>query len=299
MSKPRRAYDSPAAVKAAIKREFDYLWKKYIEAPHPPSIIYHYCREDVFPKILATRNLWASDVLQMNDKREIVYPLTDVLAPIVSEAGADGNPKYFLKAVKADEIIREVWRQFHTHIACLSADSGIPSQWAAYAKDTGFAVGLNLEALDRWCVDKGISLFAMTYERSVHAAIIRTFLEKEAQIETNRNLLTHTSARAELRSKAEVYLVSLAMALKADCWRQEQEWRILVVEADRMKSRFPLLTRPDGVHYFELPVCTPDLFTELVLGPLCSINEGEARRLLDGAGFPSVRVRRSSCGGSH
>ena len=88
------------------------------------------------------------------------------------------------------------------------------------------------------------------------------------------------------------------MALKAECWRQEQEWRILVIEADRKAPRFPLLTRPDGVHYFELPVCIPDLFVELVLGPLCNKSESEVRLLLDGAGFSSIRVRRSSCGGA-
>jgi hypothetical protein len=235
----------------------------------------------------------------MNDKREVIYPISDILAPIVSEIGADGNPKYFLRAIKSDEIIREVWQGFHTHIACLSADPNIPSQWAAYAKDTGFAVGLDLAALDEWCVSQGISLFPMVYEPSVHKTIIRTFLEKEAQIEANRNLLAHSPTRDELRSKAEVYLVSLAMALKAECWRQEQEWRILIIEADRKASRFPLLTRPDGVNYFELPICTPGLFTELVLGPLCNMSESEARRLIDAAGFSAVRVRRTSCGGSH
>ncbi len=76
--------------------------------------------------------LWESDVLSMNDPEEITYPVCDVIAPLVSVT-QNGERKYFISRVK-EEIVKETWGSFCTHIACFSANSELRSQWEMYAK---------------------------------------------------------------------------------------------------------------------------------------------------------------------
>lgn len=81
--------------------------------PEPPTVLYHYCPDYVLPNILSSRKLWASDVLCMNDSKEVAYAFNDVIAPLVSQR-EDGKSKYFIESVAAPDLVREIWGVF-TH----------------------------------------------------------------------------------------------------------------------------------------------------------------------------------------
>jgi hypothetical protein len=296
MSKPRRKYGSPEAVTSALKSVFEAIWREYVEEPGPPKTVYHYCRENVLWQILRAGKLWASDVLCMNDPKEITYAFTDIISPLV-DIREDGSPRYFIKSIKND-LVKEVWGKWCTHIACLSSTAELPSQWARYAECTGYAIGFDRSRLEQWCHEQQISLFPMSYDRPRHKEMIRRFLDREVTIEVQRNLSTPSAAREALRGKAVTYLSSLAMTIKENVWRGEREWRILVIQPEG-ENRFKPLTRRnernDVVSYFELSICTPQLVTEVVLGPRCCADLGELRRELNNAGFDSVRLRRCLC----
>jgi hypothetical protein len=132
----------------------------------------------------------------------------------------------------------------------------------------------------------------MSYDQARHEEMIRLFLEREAEIELNRR--PQRLAREELRATARIYLSSLAMTLKAKCRSPENEWRILVIQTAGA-NHFELLTREDGVCFFELPICIPEIVTEVILGPRCSLGAEELRQWLDAAGLSSVTIRQSSC----
>ena len=72
------------------------IWNRYIEAMNPPATLYHYCPAETFQKILRARNLRASDILRMNDPREVEYAFVDVIGLLVAER-EDGHSKYFLQ----------------------------------------------------------------------------------------------------------------------------------------------------------------------------------------------------------
>jgi hypothetical protein len=84
------------------------------------------------------------------------------------------------------------------------------------------------------------------------------------------------------------------MALKEESWRSEREWRVLIIEPNN-GNRFTLQTREDGVHYFELPVCTAGIVKEIVLGPQCPVDPVEVRNRLDDTGLGPIDVRRCVC----
>jgi hypothetical protein len=82
VSRPRRKYGSPEAILDALNRSYTAIWKEFVESAEPPKALYHYCPEQALPKILASRKLWCSDILRMNDETEIVYGYDEIIGPI-------------------------------------------------------------------------------------------------------------------------------------------------------------------------------------------------------------------------
>jgi hypothetical protein len=224
----------------------------------------------------------------MNDETEIVYAYNEIIGPI-ARTRVNGEPKYFIKNIKSD-LVRHVWGRFCTHIACFSRSSELRSQWERYAKWTGFAIGFNRSQLTQWCLERGIPIFPVSYNRTLHEHMIRRFFEREAVIESQRNCGTDGPVRETLRGKAIDYLSSLASTLKEAGWKDEQEWRILVIQTEG-NTRFECLTRGDNICYFELPICTPDFVTEVIFRPGSTADDNGLRRLLDTTGFSGTAIR--------
>jgi hypothetical protein len=259
--------------------------------------LYHYCAPEVFLKILQSRTLWASDILRMNDLREIEYAFADILSPLVSER-ENGHSKYFLRSLAPSDQIRNIWGTGNcTHIACLSSTSELPSQWKTYAKCAGYAIGFNRAALQTWCnacgvAGSGVTLFPVIYDASLQTKLIREFLDREKQLEMRR--CADLSATMPVRDEARVYLAILAMALKDPQHSAEKEWRILIIQRND-RDRFNRLTREDGVCYFELPLIAPELVTHIVCGPQCTTGTAELRSQLTDVGLGAVEIRRAEC----
>jgi hypothetical protein len=289
VSKPRRKYNSPKAIVDALERRFRFIDQKYVEVPDPPKTLYHYCREDVLLAILCSGNLWASDVLFMNDEKEVGYSY-DLINRIVAAAGEEeGVPKYPFKSRNA----REIWSRFWTHITCFSSTSELPSQWYGYASaGTGCAIGIDQKSLRTWCNERGVSLVPMIYNRSRQEEMLTDFFEAERSIRISRKPTAESGAREVFRWTAIKYLASLALTLKDEGWQSERETRILIIRPTN-STDFVRKVRKDGVGYFELPIV--DLATEIVLGPQCDLDSEELAAILDRAGLNSVNVRRSSC----
>ena len=298
--RPRKRYDPSATGKAALTRIFNTVRDRYIAVSSPPATLYHYCDEEVFRKILRSRTLWASDILRMEDRREVTYAFSDVISPLVAER-EKSRPKYFFGSVAPEDQIQEIWgRGICTHIACLSSSDELASQWKRYAKCEGYAIGFNRDSLQAWCnacglAGFGVTLIPMIYDAKLQTMLTREFLEKERLAERSR--CTSLSARAALQDEAKKHLAILAMTLKDPQYHREKEWRILVIQ--RNGGRFTRLTRektgePD-VGYFELPVIGPDLVTEIVLGPLCTKDPAEIRTQLINAGIGGADIRSAKC----
>jgi hypothetical protein len=49
------------------------------------------------------------------------------------------------------------------------------------------------------------------------------------------------------------------------------------------------------VSYFDLPIVKAGLVSEVVAGPMCTIDMVELRSLLDAAGLVGASVRRATC----
>jgi hypothetical protein len=226
----------------------------------------------------------------MNDPDEILYAFSDLLPTVM---GAGMNSPF------TRDFVKEQWAKVCVHIACFS-NAELPSQWERYAnKGTGCAIGFDQCTLKEWCLRQRISLFPTNYDRSRQEDMIRSFRTNVDRITQGLlNKWDSPAARKTLREKATKYLFSLAMTVKTEHWREEGEWRILMMqpktETLTCKHAFTSLKRDDGVCYFALPICLPSLVTEVVIGPRCSTDSEMLKRQLNDAGLSSVSVRQSS-----
>jgi hypothetical protein len=229
----------------------------------------------------------------MNDPDEILYAFSDLLPTAM---GAGMRPEF------GREVVKQEWAKVCVHIACFS-NAELPSQWERYANQgTGCAIGFDQSALEEWCLQQGVSLFPMSYDRSRQEEMISRFHKSVDRIFTPGLLKREwnsLAARKTLPDKATTYLFSLAMTVKKEHWQEEREWRILIMQprngALRGKRALMPLKRDDGVCHFALPICTPTLVTEVVIGPRCGIDSEVLRRQLNDAGLGLVSVRHSSC----
>ena len=103
-----------------------------------PEILYHYCSNDAFLKIVGGKSLWLSDITMSNDTLEGEWLLNAL----------NEHPK--LNTPKCNTIA-DVLNGLRPHIACafcLSEQADSLGQWRAYAHDgSGIAIGFSRNRL--------------------------------------------------------------------------------------------------------------------------------------------------------
>jgi hypothetical protein len=199
----------------------------------------------------------------------------------------------FLKYPFRLQNLRDLFGRFWTHIACFSSTSELPSQWHNYANaGTGCAIGIEYSALRTWCDEKHLSLVPMIYELDTQERMITGFLAAERSIRIDRKPKVRSGEKDSFRWTGLKFVISLALALKDESWRSEQETRILIIRRTNSPD-FLRKVRTDGVAYFELPICI--FVTEIVLGPQCNLASEELAGILSDTGLSAAKVRRTSC----
>ena len=252
-----------------------------------PPVLYHYCHQGTLCKILRSRVLHATDALNAKDKDELVYA-RNVVGPITDEQ-VRGRQKYYIKLDPDVARVRELFGEFETYIACLSANETIPSQWECYGEEGyGWAIGFDLKAIANLSrVGTFLGPFPLVYDRGTQDQHIRRFLTKATSI---RNRIPKRE-RVELGGIANRELFALWIALKDPQFKKEEEWRLLVIQNDQVKSY--QTEHDEGRRYIKLSVCTQETIVEVVIGPRNELTEEFVRQALVEAGLPCVRVRRS------
>jgi hypothetical protein len=250
-----------------------------LDPPGAPATIYHYTTWRGLEGIVETDRFWMSNVLCLNDRSELVYGLE-----IVKEV-ANTLPKYpsCLTGLRLD---KEHWRSVigeTTFVASFSSDEDKLSQWREYAdKGQGFAVGFNRQAL----MNAKCPVFPVLYERVEQCALVRGTLQFA------ENLLSANSFEAPEESfKCGVLanLLACMVQFKHPSFREEDEWRGLWMEPDRVRFR---KAGSVIVPYFELPEARK-FMRAVVVGPCLELPTGVLRLFLDQAGLSAVTIGES------
>src|SRR5450755_2950832 len=142
-----------------------------------PSVLYHYTDANGLLGILQSRKLWASDVMYLNDSKEIHY--------------GHGLGLAFIQQFREDSMVYRSLRRglgylssmineanVNDYIVSFCAKPDLLSQWRAYGRNgTGFAIGFDRSVLDSVIAPMDYhnmiaSLFPIVYGEALQAEAV-------------------------------------------------------------------------------------------------------------------------------
>ncbi len=203
------------------------------------SELFHYTSPDGFIGIVANRNLWASDMLSLNDASEVTYPQR-VIAEAVEES--DSLPRRHRERFNT-QLTEYMFRVDAPYVVCFCEDGDLLSQWRGYgASGEGFAVGFGIPWL--LSLDKsGFRLQRVIYDRDEQRALVLSFLDRVAAVTSEEKF--SDEEETQIWQRAAASLSSWVVMFKHPSFREEGEWRI-VSEFERRPSCFKNLFRRSG-----------------------------------------------------
>jgi len=264
-----------------------HLLERLVSESEIPKVLYHYTSGEGLAGILRTRRLWATDVRYLNDSAEFNYAL-----PLVAE-----EVRRKRELTKVHNALFEEWERafdmasnVRVYVTAFSSKPDSLSQWRAYARPFGFAIGLDVTHVLAVATDPvdAVLFYRCVYEPRKQLEIIRygiNYLIEEYD-RRKREPVPPPDLVAQFGAHFLVLLLSMAASLKHPAFEEESEWRLV---ARLLASRAQVLVRRARIGprmfipYVELPIGTkanPLQVAKVIIGP--TPNYPLARQGLDG-----------------
>jgi len=213
-----------------------------VPVPTPlPQKLFHFTDEDGLKGILRTRSLWASLATALEDKSEIAYALS-CAKRLLEDKGVRGEPSLldeilpFLDPGKS-ELIAGLGMK--TYVVSFRTDSDASAHWESYGRSgTGCALAFESKSL----VIEGLLLLPVLYERPAQDELLRRFIESSAHLYDNLLPDCPAADAWALRQRAITWTALgvwfLAPLLKGPSFREENEWRLIVVDPEHVDVKY-------------------------------------------------------------
>ena len=189
----------------------------------------HYTSPAGFRKIIETRQIWCTDIRDVNDPREGDHG-QDVVRSVVRRKSV---PKEF-----ADKVIRSsdlfgLKRNWTIYVACFCSAGEQARMWEDYAcQCTGSAIEFNYGALHTGAREgEKYALLPVLYDRSIQERHVEASVDYAIQLGREMNL-PRSDRREFWFSEVAHALMLCAVRFKDPSWCQEHERRIVVFGGD-------------------------------------------------------------------
>jgi hypothetical protein len=194
----------------------------------PPELVYHYTTASGLLGIISTRKLWMTDIEFMNDAAELAYARPVVLDSLRARAdeiaqpdeeSADGMRAAALRNAAGE--LEQLPPTYHVYAVCFCQEGDLLSQWRAYGRDGGYAIGFRTERLLEVSGSQDSIRFArVSYGLDNARSRLHSMLNEVAQ-----PVAGFPGATGNIRLM-ELVLPTVA-AIKDPTFAEEQEWRLL------------------------------------------------------------------------
>jgi hypothetical protein len=271
-----------------------------------PYAVYHYTDAIGINNILESGHIWASDLLYLAGSRELDY-VRELVRRHVAQRWNGDDPLLREFCALADEALDPRNWPRSIFAACFCENGDALAQWRAYAGPRGgYAVGLRTTALGADSLRfPPAHLRRVIYDPERQSALVGGLLDRTLSI-----LRTAESNRAEAIEIGLEYLADhlaeLVASFKQPAFREDQEWRLLMVAdtayPDEGSARVRFRTAgghivpyiPVDVAPAGGPESSP--IAEVICGPLerTDLSARAIQMLLKRRGVASARVRPSS-----
>lgn len=262
-------------------------------------MIYHYCTDTVFSKIIESKHIWLSDVTKMNDRGEYKSGFS-----IIEETLKD-YPDIDQEAV-TEMSPNNINETFKILISCFSKNGDIRSQWIAYANDgAGLSIGFNQELItqnnqfNRYLehlapISNKINFIDVIYDEE----LLKTY----AKAIINKCINSKSPIKLKILSRELMYL---AIKYKDKFFEEEQEVRGFISVKNNIKGDNFDINQRDGIYgstlYHSLNTSFEKIHSieEVIIGPKNNSSIDEIKNRLSNYGLDSVHVRYSDGRGKY
>ena len=205
-------------------------------APAPPERLFHYTSADGLLGIVHSGELWATNVVHLNDASELAdaRSLLSLLLEQLETWKLSENVRFFLTTIPV--YLEKMSLDYF--VICFCPNGDLLSQWRAYgARGTGYSIGFNTTALGDAARSAGFTFRKVEYEPEIkrkilwdRVEIIRRNLEAISdKLVPETDADWRTLAQFVSRLAAE-FAPSLAF-MKHITFKEEQEWRLIRMQA--------------------------------------------------------------------
>jgi hypothetical protein len=274
------------------------------DEPRTPSVLYHYTDALGLLGILDRCGLWATDVAFLNDREELAYGKDAVIQELrrraeeIDPGGVAGvNDADGSRAMIAHSTASELERMFNAgtdlhqrvYVSCFCDHPDLLSQWRAYGRGRGYAIGFHTDRLPVGSGDPGeVQLVQVRYGLD---HVDRWLRDLSAAV------TEHPSGHPGSKGYFEyVHTVLPATAsIKHPTFSEEREWRLIAVGYGADESIRFRASEYGPVPYRTLEFGAPAIVSVHVgPGPEMALRANGARLLLQHTGFTDAEVVEST-----
>ncbi len=277
-------------VRRAMRASARSIWMSH-DGDLPPEI-YHYTDATGLAGILHSKRIWASDVLFLNDRSELMYAEGIIKSVLRSMSGT--VPRKLLDMLSNKVRFLGEDRDFHLYATCFCTERNLLSQWRGYGRSGGFALQVDPFVLIKAAkkVARGPGSVAgfvkIEYVAEAQRRIARSLIDSFANDMGN----VRKQHEDRILSECISYLGAAMVRFKHPAFRQENEWRLVI----RREARTAEFGTRDGLLVPYLAIPFPKIaLLRLMVGP--STHVSLVRRSLVHAlpsiGWPGLEVDAS------
>jgi len=208
----------------------------------PPDVLYHYTRYANLIDIIKSNSIWATDIRYLNDSneyRDAINRMHDMVEAYLAvgplqEGDGDGqkwkNVQAFCHKILFKLKNPSAWVTWNVYTVSFSTHQDDLSQWRAYARPAGVALGFDTASLQVLAQAHGYRLQRCVYNDAEKVEILEISLKKYFEILWNTD--TDGVQKSEELVQHTYFQFSqefewLAATFKDDAFVQEAEWRLI------------------------------------------------------------------------
>ncbi len=226
-----------------------YLYKK-VFPEKPPETIFHYTTQKGILGIMEMRQMWATQVLFMNDKNEIFLTFQLLRLHLDRQIGKAQTPE--LRALlKRITSYLPLIDQSHICIASFCEAGDLLSQWRGYgAHGKGYAIGFDRDKLTKIAKKENFVLWPCVYSTAVQSELVEYLIDSWCQEFSDNSVEDKV-----LFEKVDLAVCQLAPVLKDASFSEEKEWRLVSSTISPKSDRFAF--RPGQyalMPYYNFPI---------------------------------------------
>jgi hypothetical protein len=280
--------------------------------------VFHYTTGEGLKGIIQNRCLWATGAYYLNDTSEIESGCS-LAANVVQQCVASAHSSFSravlqqARALLSDPAKKQI-RIIALYVSCFCESDNLLSQWRAYGRSGGFALGFRADELRGLQAENTtVSLDKVLYSGNDQTERVRRIIGSALEILRDQEVVRGSDDDAPIddilaaASEIAKVLLSAITSFKSPDFAEEQEWRLICqpyhaddkekVEAIHKIIRFRSSSR-GLIPYLELkaPNPTENLPIDSVrFGPTQNpeLVHSATRMLLDANGLQSVKIEGS------